>query len=286
MSEYNELENLMYAIGTQLYDKDRILYDLFDNRFHHAYTSFSYCSTETDKIEQLEIIKGLRKDFSLVELFKKAMMQADYYRLHQLNWTISNYNGKIKDYKLNYEPIIKLEDLSHSFKNRIQKLKELNLDDWRKSNDKVLHHHYYYWINHLMNDDENYTLWMLEYNDTRIFNTFHLSNYGHKTLPKIFLQYILDNNIISDPMHDDSEIELVSPFITHRGYNGYRIKYSGNMGGFWYKIYLTAEELQNIYKSIGSAKIRKLGAMPFFSYVNALKSDYEQDTKFYLYFEG
>jgi len=26
--------------------------------------------------------------------------------------------------------------------------------------------------------------------------------------------------------------------------------------------------------------------MPFFGYVNALKSGYEKDTKFYLYFEG
>jgi len=286
MSEYNELENLMYAIGTQLYGKDRILYDLFDSRFNHHYASFSYCSSEIDKIEQLEIIKGLRKTFTLVGLYKKAMLQSDYYRLYQLNWTLSNYNDKIKDYKLNYEPIIKTEDIEETFKTRIKELEQLNLASWRKSNDTVLHHHYYYWINHLMEDDVNYSLWMLQYNDTRIWDTFHFSNYGDRALPKILLQYILDNNIIENQMDSKSELELMSPFINHRGYNGYKITASGNMGGFWYKIYLTAKELQEIYKSIGSAKIRKMGAMPFFGYVNALKSGYEKDTKFYLYFEG
>lgn len=279
----NELENLMYAIGIQLYDKDRILYDLFDDRFNHTYGSFSYCTSETDKIEQLEIIKELKKDFTLIELFQKAMLQADYYRLHQLYWTISNYNQKLKDYNLSYEPIVKSEDLEETLKNRIKELEQLNLASWRKSNDNVLHHHYYYWINYLLND-KDYSLWALEYNNAKVFDTFHLSNYGDKTLPKILLQYILDNNIVADPMHDDSEIELISPFITHKGYNGYRINYSGNIGGFWYKVYLTAEELQEIYKSIGSTRIRKMNVMPFFSYVNALKDDYKQNTKFYLYF--
>ncbi|WP_252251213.1 hypothetical protein [Clostridium sp. VAP52] len=285
MNEYNELENLMYAIGTQLYDKDMILHDLFDNRFNHTYSSFSYCSSETDKIEQLEIIRGLKKEFSLVELFQKAMLEADYYRLHQLYWTISNYNEKIKDYKLNNESIVKKEELSEMFKTRIAELKDLNLDSWRKSNDEVLHHHYYYWINHLMND-EDYTLWALEYSDTNIFDIFHLSNYGYKTLPKILLKYILDNNIIPNQMDLKSELNLISPFVTHKGHNGYKIKYSSDMGGMWYKIYLIARELQEIYKSVGSAKIRKMNTMPFFSYVNALKDDYEKDTKFYLYFEG
>ena len=132
----NELENLMYAIGTQLYDKDRILYDIFDERFNHKYVTFSYCSTELDKIEQLKVISNLKENFTIIELWNKAMMKSDYYNLHRLKWIISNYKNKIEKYKINKIQIINEEDIKESFNNRIKQLKELNLDDWRKSNDK------------------------------------------------------------------------------------------------------------------------------------------------------
>jgi len=284
MEEYNELTNLMYAIGGQLYDIDRILYDLFDKRFNHDYSSFGYCSSEVDKIKQYEIIKELRKDFSLVELINKAMLQSDYYRLYQFNWLVGNYEDKIKDYKLSYEPVVKSKDIEESFAKRIEELKELNLDSWRKSNDTVLHHHYYWWINNLMTK-ESYTLWALQYNDTRIFDTFHLENYGNKALSNIILQYILDNNIISNQIDEKQEIEIMSPFNNYGISNGYKITTSSNMGGMWYMIYLTVKELQEIYKSIGSKKARKMNVMTFFGYINSLKDDYDLDEKFYLYFK-
>jgi len=283
MNKYNELENLMYAIGRQLYHKDRILYDLFDSRFNHTYVSFGYCSSEEDKIQQLGIINNLMEEFSLIDLIKMAMSHSDYYRLYQLNWWIGNYTEKIKDYKLDCEPIVKLIDIKDAFDKRINKLEDENLNSWRKSDDDILHSHYHWWINNLMNN-ENYAIWALRYNDTRTFDTFHLSNCGEKIFPKIILQYILDNHIIPDQINKNAEIEIMSPFNNY-GTNGYKIKTSSNMGGMWYMIYLTAKEFQEIYKSVGSKKISDMNVRPFFSYVNSLNEGDELNEKFYLYFK-
>ncbi len=285
MQEYNELTNLIYAIGTQLYDKDKILYDLFENRFGHYNCSFSYCTNEEDKIQQWELIKELRRNNSLLDLIKMAMKQSDYHTLYRFNWWISNYEEKFKRYNIDKEPLIKSEQIQDIFKSRMRELKALNLDSWRKSNDKIMHKHYYFWINHLMEDDVDYTLWGLKYNDTRIFDTFHLSNFTDKRLPKIILQYILDNNIIPDQLDGKNEMDVINPFIEYGGKNGHKMIYSSDMGGMCYQIYLTAEELQEIYKSVGSKKARDLNVMPFFSYINSLKDQYDKKEKFYLYFK-
>jgi hypothetical protein len=286
MQEYNELTNIMYAIGTQLYGKDKILYDLFEDRFKHSYVTFSYCSGEKDKIEQLELIKELKNKYTLIELVQLALQYSDYYTSYQINWWISNYEDKIKKYDIQYKPIIKTSDIEKSFNNRLMKLKTLGLGSWRKSNDNVLHNHYLYWINHLMSDEVSYSLWAFQYNDTRFFDTFHLTNCSNKQLSNIILQYILDNHIIPHSLEKDNEITIMHPFIFNSINDSFTIKYSSNMGGMWYMIYLTAKELQEIYKDIGSKKARNMNVMPFFSYVNSLKSDYEADTKFYLYFKN
>lgn len=285
MKEYNYLENLMYAIGMQLYEKDILLNDLFQNKINWIYRSFGYCSTEIDKIKQIEEIRQLQKDFTLKELIQKAMMESDYYRLHQFKWWISNYEDNHKKYNITSNLTITKKDIADVFNKRIIQLKELELNSWRKSMDKNLHHHYYWWIDNLMDDKTNYSLWAFQYNDTRVFDTFHLSNVTDKRLPNIILQYILDNNIISNQMYKDNEIEVINPFIFNNVYNGLKIKYSSNMGGMTYLIYLTAKELQEIYKNIGREKIKKMNVIPFFSYINSLKDDYEKEAKFYLYFK-
>lgn len=286
MKKYNKLINLIYAIGTQLYNKDKLLLDLFEDRFSHHYCGFLYSPDNKEEVKQLELIKKLRKDYSLIELINMAMQESDYHTLYKFNWWIKNYEEKFKRYNPNEEPLIKSEIIKDTFNNRIEELKLLNLDSWRKSNDKVLHQHYYYWINHLKNDEDvNYTLWVLRYNDTKVIDTFHLSNFGDKRLPNIILQYILDNNIISDQLDNEREIDIINPFIRYDGNNGHKMLYSSDMGGMWYLIYLTAEELQQIYKTIGSKKARDLHVMSFFSYINSLKSSYEKEEKFYLYFK-
>lgn len=280
----NKLENIMYAIGTQLYYKDKMLYKAFDYRLKHNYISFSYCTNETDKIKQLKEINKLKQKYNLVKLFNLAILESDYYRMYILRWIIEDYNKNLEFYNLGYDPIITLNDISDNWKIRNDYLKENNLDDWRKSEDKYLHKHYYWWINNLINK-ENYTLWLLECNGTRIFNTFHMENYSDNELSNILLKYILDNNIIPDQIDSDCEIDIINPFIKNDYYNGFKMKYSSNIGGFWYKVYLTAEELQKIYKNIGEEQAKELYVYNFFNYINSLVNNGKEDTKFYLYFE-
>jgi hypothetical protein len=282
--QYNDLINTMYAIGTQLYDTDRLLYDKFIERFGNIYTNFVYCTSEVDKIEQLKIIKEFKNSLTLAELIKHAIMLSDYYMLNQLKWMIQNYNETLIKYGIANIPVITEADISGRYKMRYEELKNNNLDSWRKSDDKILHSHYYYWINNLK-DNETYNLWALQYNDTRIFNIFHLSSYGHREFPNIVLQYILDKHILYDQIEKDKTIEVISPFVKHGLYDGYKISTSANIGGFWYLIYLTTQELQEIYNIIGSNDIKKLNLVPFFAYVNSLQCGYKLDEKFYLYFK-
>lgn len=276
----SEFEKLLCAFGSQLYHLDTLLCDCFKNRFSYDYTTLS-CYNDETRQERKEI-EEIRESLTITDLLKKIIKQCDYYTLYSFKWLINDYSEKYKNYEISTEPTLKMEWFNEDFKIRESELKSLKLDNWRRSNIKELHDHYWFWIKHLKEDENcNYVTWVFKYSDTHMFDMFHLSNYGNKEIMNIVFDYIIENNIIPDQTERKPNFEIIHPM-----FNNIDFKYSSDMGGMWYAIYLTAGELQEIYAKIGSRKARNLGCHRFFAYVNSLKNEYELNARFYFYFQG
>lgn len=274
---YCEFEKLLFSFGTQLYHLDVILNDSFDKVFNHSYLSFVQFNDETK--QEWEEIEKMQESHSIELLLKKIISQCDYHNLHKIKWMLTRYDETHKKYKIMTKPTLEVSLFSDDFKNRENELKSLGLDSFRKSNLKNIHKHYWFWIDNLMNPECNYSTWVFKYNDTHMFDMFHLSNYGDKNLVEIILKYITDNNIIEDQTKTEATFEIFHPM-----FNNVEFKHSSNMGGMWYSIYLTVNELKEIYTKIGSRKAKNLGCYEFFSYINAMKDDYSIN-RFYFYFK-
>ena len=273
-----EFQKLMYAFGTQLYKIDKVLYDCFDDVFKHSYVSLASYNKETR--EEIDEIESIAEKYALIELLKIIIRHCDYYYLYRFKWTIERYNKIHNKYNIKNDIPIKKDSVNADIKNRLLELEKLKLDDWRKSNIKEIHEHYWYWIEQLQkNDDCDYTTWVFMYNDTLMFDMFHLSNYGDKEVVNYIFDYIKENNIIENQIDINKNYEIIHPM-----FKNVNFKFSSNKGGMCYAIYLTAKELQEIYSKIGSKKAKKLNCYNFFSYINSFKKN-GLETKFYLYFK-
>ncbi len=274
-----EFQKLMYAFGTQLYKTDTVLYECFDDVFKHSYVNLTIYNEETRK-ENNEI-KTIIEKYTLIDLLKIIIKHCDYYNLYRFKWTIEQYNKKHDKYNIKTDIVIKKDSINVDIKNRLLELETLNLDDWRKSNIKEIHEHYWFWIDQLQNNDDcNYTTWIFIYNDTHMFDMFHLSNYGDKKVVNYIFDYIKENNIIENQIDVNKNYEIVHPM-----FKNVNFKFSSDKGGMWYAIYLTAKELKEIYTKIGSKNAKKLNCYHFFSYINSFKEN-GLETKFYFYFQG
>lgn len=271
---------LMYAFGSQLYKRDILLYDEFEKIFNHNYVTLSYYDEESkNKVDE---IQKLINSFSINDLLLEIIKISDYSNLFKIKWVVNSCIDKKGKYNFIEGAQIDFQSIKKEIVINENKLKFKKLDSFRKSEIKEIHNHYWFWINRLMCDEStNFSMWVFEYNDTLLFNMFHLSNNGDKRLSNIILKYITDNNIIPDQSDMKESYKIIHPFVKNITF-----EYSGDIGGFYYKIYLTAKELKDIYKTIGYRNSRKLGCNRFFAYINMFKNNNELDRKFYFYFKS
>jgi len=158
-------------------------------------------------------------------------------------------------------------------------LDEKGLATCRKSLNEEKHSHFRYWMKEFLKENNYYSLrfFVQSTGNTRCFDTLHLGNNESEGY-QLILQYILDYHICPDKHY--SKVE-VPDFVNPDNYQPRYITSSGRFGGFNYLVYVTAEELQEIYKT--KLNKRKLNYLEkaFWGFVNACSKD--KETKFYLF---
>lgn len=234
------------------------------------------------KFRKEELSKG---DFDPIPLFIKAIELADFHDALKFNWLFVNQGGN-RDHSYVYgcfeeHPYISLRPY---IKERHKWLENNGLASWRKSTNRYRNEHFRYWIRHIMEDMDNKTIHMklfpiAEGNSVADTHLNICGNYHEgKEVFDAILQYVLDNNIITDPHR--KELRFLDP-INPDHYSDRIIKVSGAFGGFGGFVSLTALELQEIYKT--KIKKRKLNYFDKanWAFINACPKN--DRVKFYIY---
>lgn len=279
----NNITNYMLIskVMTWAGKNDKILYNNLDYIFEDfkCRNSFTY----EDVKETLNKIK-INENITVLELLIEALNKSDYHDTLRFMWTFqidSSQNSYIKEWKYESRTPNPYSDIIPYITARLKYLEENNLDDWHKSKDIIKHKHYRWWIQNILDGEESkiYSMMLFHENDTRCFNALHLgNNMDDNCTFNILLKYILDEYIIPDPHHS----ELTVPDFANFDYdNPRKLTKSAKFGGFHGLIYLTAEELQYIYKN----KIKKYNIDMYeknvWAYINSLKYDPDNE-RFYI----
>lgn len=262
---------------------DGILYHNID----HIYGRYNIDINLNDK-EEMKVVNYIRENYDINEILSMAVEKADFDDIIKLsgiflyshhNWSpIGIYDWKYKENKENPYSFI-----NPKIKYKIRDLESKNYK-WHKSKDHIKHKHFRFWINRFLEnkDEKIYNMRLFVENDTRCFETLHVGNNYNSDLFDIILQYILDNDIVPDP--HNKELEVPDFVEKYNPYNTRKIKASGVEGGFWYLVYLTAEELYDIYKTKVNKRKLSIHEKALFSYINTYgKNPYYENTKFYIY---
>lgn len=285
-------ENIMEQVNTRFlmgmalkwaYKNDGILY----HNILHGYERFSIEVNYNDK-KEMEIVKHIEDNYTIEEILKMAAEKADFSDCVTLGqvfiynhlWSpIGIYDWKYEAGKEN--PFSFMPDV---IRTRMKYL-ETKGYKWHRSTDHKKHSHFRWWIKHFLENEDNsiHQMHLLVANDTRCFDALHVgNNYSSDVnLFNTILQYILDKDICPDPHNKTLE---VPDFIEkYNMYNTRKITTSGVEGGFWYLVYLTAEELQDIYKTrINKTKLNQFEKC-LFGFINAIRKDQYKDMKFFIY---
>lgn len=263
---------------------DNILYANLD----YSFGSYELGLDLNDK-ELMKKVKYTLENNKIEDILKESIYRSDYddatslymtFQASHRNWNPGDiYNWKYDSFKENnYSFMNELID------NKRNELRKTGYDNWHKSKDHIKHNNFRYWINRLKEgkEEEILSLRLFVENDTKCFDTFRLcNNYHQKNVFNSIMEYILDNDICPDKHY--KELKVPDFVAKHSMYNTRKITSSGEFGGFYYLVYLTAEELQDIYKNkINKRKISELNK-PIWAYINSLRSDYAKKTKFYLH---
>lgn len=272
---------LISKVMNWAYRNDRILYNNLDYIFDNfkCRNSFTY----EDVKEILDKIK-INENVTILELLIEALNKSDYHDTLRFMWTFkidSSQNSYIKEWKYKASEPNPYSNILPHIDARLKYLEENNLDDWHKSKDIIKHKHYRWWIQNIIKGDEGkiYSMMLFHENDTRCFNALHLGNNMNENCTfNIILQYILDEFIIPNPHHD----ELIVPDFVNFDYdNPRKIIKSAKFGGFHGLIYLTAKELQEVYRNKVNKRNIDMYEKNVWAYINSLKHDTDNE-KFYI----
>lgn len=264
---------------------DNILYANLDYAFGSYHLGFDL----NDK-ELMVIVKENLENNTIDEILKESVNRADYDDIISLSCAFTsshrNWNsGDIFDWKYTYNkenPYSFMNDLIHKKK---EELRKIGYGDWHRSKDHKKHKHFRWWIKERFlegKEDKILSLRFFVENDTNCYDTFLMCNNYHD--PQMFnsiMEYILDNDICPDK--HDRGLNVPDFVAQYSMYNTRKITSSGEFGGFWYLVYLTAEELQHIYKNNINKRKLSDNQKARWAYINSLKSDYGKQTKFYLF---
>lgn len=274
-------EMLLHTVFDWSYDNDVTLYKNLDYIFEAFHIRNSISQEEKKQIHNADVWET----HSVMELLLRAIALADYEDAMNFRFTfIINNNSTNKahytyDWKYSKEVSHSYSALIPAIETKLHDLKEEGLDTWHKSTNHKKHQHFRWWINHFMEKDQYFPLrfFIQHTGNTRCFDTLHAGSNNDQLFP-IIMQYMLDHNICPNPHYKKIEVpDYVNPDNHHER----TITSSGRQGGFNYLVYLTGDEMKEIYKT--KINKRKLSYMDkaFWGYVNAVSK--EKETKFYLF---
>jgi len=275
------LNMLLKTVFDWAYDHDLDLYKNLDHAFDERTVRNGVSGEENTFLRE----SNLSLLNSPLELLAQAIELADYedtlnFRFafcinhHSTNKGHGSYTWKYSSCTPHpYSSLIPLIDQQMSL------LEQQGLAEFRKSKNENKHSHFRYWMKEFLKKDVYYSLrfFVQSTGNTRCFDTIHLGSNDSEGY-QLILHYILDHYICPDKHY--SKVE-VPDFVNPDNYQPRYIKSSGRFGGFNYLVYVTAEELQEIYKT--QLNKRKLNYLEkaFWGFVNACSKD--KETKFYLY---
>ena len=273
---------LILSLFTWSYKNDYRLFCNLDDHFsRHTYSNL--VSEDKDNCHRhggSAVVDLLlhHPDYSPEDVMKLALTKCDYHDSRRFMWTFtaggSNRNDEYKfksNEKHRYSFMIDLITTHETA------LRNKGLDTWRKSLDVEKHKWYRGRIQDYLNKGSynNRAEFLIVYPGNSVVNQiFDLEIYNE------YLQYILDNHIVSD----STKKELTyTPFgaKTNHLHNGYKItSLMEPMGGL---IYLTTNEMVEIYNSIPKHKIPRWNKAEW-AYIQSLKKN-DWDVQFYINLE-
>lgn len=279
-NEFNT-ENLMEIVSDLSIKEDPILYA-------NIVYGFGRLSKDLNDKEYMKHANEILNNFTLDEILKEAVNRSDYMDLFAFSRTFTStykdwnpqdiYSWKFHDRKEH-----KYSYMKELINKRRDKLEELGLDKFNRSNDKKKHNHFIYWMNKYLNPEHIKSIRLFEEVDTHCRNTLYLCNsYHNSDVYQAIINYILDNNIVPEK---DDEVEVPDFVYEYSFRNTRKLKASANEGGMWYLVYLKPEELQDIYKNHINKRKLSYHEKAVWAYINALKCDAAKHRKFYLYFK-
>lgn len=277
--EIKNLKVYLSAVVEWAYDNDKELYYNIDNIFSVYKCRCSLSDEESSFVRELVRSNG----FDILDSLKKALNLADYHDTLKFKWTFIDDNNAPAGgemWKYSHRKGHKYIDINLLIEERIKYLEKEGLDDWHKSRDHRKHEHFRWWINHILESEKLMSLRLFVENDTRCFDTLFLGSNRDEAF-SVILKYILDRNICPS-VHDNKLI--VPDFMNPDGDNPRYLTTSGKFGGFNYLVYLTAEELQDIYNNKINKRILRSLDKPCWSYIKTFKGSLK-DTKFFIYIQ-
>lgn len=244
------------------YENDRVLYDTLDQEFDAR--TIRCRMTEEDKEMMAE--KRISNQKEATDYLIQSISLSDYEDTLKFR---RSFNKGLNDYQNAEEFITR----------RQEDLASRGMNEWHRSEDEAKHKHFRFWMNHLKGDKGHVSLrfFVVNSGNVRPFDTLYAGT-NEEQIFQAVIDYILENKICPDPHHKKLE---VPDFVNPDYYNPRYITSSGRFGGFHYLVYLTAEELKEIYRTKINRKRLHPSDKAMWGFINSTST--EQETKFYLF---
>jgi hypothetical protein len=274
---------LLTAVFDWAYNNDLDLYKNMDGTFEAFNCRNSVSQEQREEMRHKELFETNTPLY----LLARAVEISDFQDTLKFKWTfLLNSNSTNRghfsyDWKYSSDKPNPYSSLTPLIEARLSFLERNGLADWHKSEDHDKHRHYRQRLNTLQLNNGTFhfqlRFFVLNTGNVKSFDTIHVGSNDSDSYNAI-LQYILDKNICPDPHYAKLEIpDFANPDI----YSPRYITSSARLGGFNYLVYLTASELQEIYKTkIKRAKLNYIEKATW-AFINASSTD--KETKFFLF---